>query len=64
LALPFFIFLFPTSGGEIGAHHLALYLGILLVALVWLKHIPNIKRILAGTEHRFGSRKGGEGGNG
>jgi glycerol-3-phosphate acyltransferase PlsY len=64
LSLPFFMFLFPTSGGEIGKHHLALYLGILLVALVWLKHIPNIRRILAGTEHRFGSRRGGEGGHG
>jgi glycerol-3-phosphate acyltransferase PlsY len=57
LALPFFIFLFPTSGGEIGTHHLALYLAIFLVALLWIKHIPNIKRILAGTENRLGAQK-------
>jgi glycerol-3-phosphate acyltransferase PlsY len=29
------------------------YLALALAVLVWVKHIPNIKRIAAGTENRF-----------
>jgi glycerol-3-phosphate acyltransferase PlsY len=30
-----------------------LWLAVALAVLVWVKHIPNIKRIAAGTESRF-----------
>lgn len=58
-SLPLFIFLVPTSKGEIGNRHWVLYLALLLVVVLWVKHIPNIKRILAGTESKF-NPKGGE----
>ncbi|WP_437708654.1 glycerol-3-phosphate 1-O-acyltransferase PlsY [Sorangium sp. So ce448] len=53
LALPLFLWLL----GERGAP--ALSLSLLLAALVWLKHIPNIRRMLAGTESTisFGRRR-------
>ncbi|HXC63556.1 MAG TPA: glycerol-3-phosphate acyltransferase, partial [bacterium] len=35
-----------------------LWLACALALLVWVKHIPNIQRILAGTEHRFGRGAG------
>lgn len=31
-------------------------LALVLVALIWLKHLPNIRRLLAGTEPRIGRR--------
>jgi glycerol-3-phosphate acyltransferase PlsY len=34
-----------------------LALALLLALLVWLRHLPNIRRILAGTESRFGRKK-------
>ncbi|WP_437850675.1 glycerol-3-phosphate 1-O-acyltransferase PlsY [Sorangium sp. So ce363] len=56
LALPLFLWLL----GERGAP--ALCLSLLLAALVWLKHIPNIRRMLAGTESTisFGRRRDDE----
>jgi glycerol-3-phosphate acyltransferase PlsY len=30
------------------------WLALVLAAVVWVRHIPNIKRILSGTEPRFG----------
>jgi glycerol-3-phosphate acyltransferase PlsY len=33
-----------------------LALACLLALFVWLRHIPNIKRILAGTENKFGKK--------
>ncbi len=56
LALPLFLWLL----GEREAP--ALCLSLLLAALVWLKHIPNIRRMLAGTESTisFGRRRDGE----
>jgi glycerol-3-phosphate acyltransferase PlsY len=35
-----------------------LWLACALALLVWIKHIPNIRRILAGTENRFGRGAG------
>jgi glycerol-3-phosphate acyltransferase PlsY len=32
------------------------WLGVVLAVFVWLRHIPNIKRILSGTENRFGKK--------
>ena len=32
------------------------WLALVLAVVVWVKHIPNIKRILAGTESRFGKQ--------
>ncbi|MFC1517697.1 glycerol-3-phosphate 1-O-acyltransferase PlsY [Candidatus Margulisiibacteriota bacterium] len=32
-------------------------LGVFAVAFVWYKHIPNIKRLLNGTENKLGSKK-------
>lgn len=53
LALPLFLWLL----GERAAP--ALCLSLLLAGLVWLKHIPNIRRMLAGTENTisFGKRR-------
>ena len=34
-----------------------LWLAVALALVVWIRHIPNIKRILAGTENRFGKKK-------
>ena len=33
-------------------------LALLLAVLVWARHIPNLRRIAAGTEHRFGGPGG------
>jgi len=47
-SVPFWLWLFglvTTSG-----------LGVLLAALVWLRHAANIRRILAGTESRIGQK--------
>ncbi|WP_437275298.1 glycerol-3-phosphate 1-O-acyltransferase PlsY [Sorangium sp. So ce375] len=56
LALPLFLWLL----GELYAP--VLCLSLLLAALVWLKHIPNIRRMLAGTENTisFGRRRDAE----
>lgn len=56
LALPLFLWLL----GEREAP--ALCLSLLLAALVWLKHIPNLRRMLAGTENTisFGRRRDDE----
>ena len=34
------------------------FLGVLLFVAIFLKHIPNIKRLLTGTESKFGEKKG------
>jgi glycerol-3-phosphate acyltransferase PlsY len=54
MALPLFIYLLPTGSGQLG--HLSLGLAVILASSVWIKHIPNIRRILAGTENRIGSK--------
>lgn len=36
-----------------------LWLAVALGLVVWIRHIPNIKRILAGTENKFGKKKAG-----
>lgn len=33
-----------------------MYLALILVAFVWVRHIPNIQRILNGTENKFGKK--------
>jgi glycerol-3-phosphate acyltransferase PlsY len=33
------------------------WLALALAVLVWVKHIPNLKRILAGTENKVGAKK-------
>jgi glycerol-3-phosphate acyltransferase PlsY len=47
--------------GELGASPPApgqfFYLSLLLTIFIWVRHIPNIKRILAGTENKFGKAK-------
>jgi len=40
------------GGWALGARPV-FYLALTLALLVWLKHVPNIKRIAAGTESRF-----------
>jgi len=35
-----------------------LWLAVALAAVVWVRHIPNIRRILDGTENKFGKKKG------
>ncbi len=42
------------SGAGMGAN---LYLGLALATFVWVRHIPNIKRILNGTENKFFGEK-------
>ncbi|MBU0581002.1 MAG: glycerol-3-phosphate 1-O-acyltransferase PlsY [Candidatus Margulisbacteria bacterium] len=34
-----------------------LVVAVLGVVFIWIKHIPNIKRLLAGTENKIGSKK-------
>jgi glycerol-3-phosphate acyltransferase PlsY len=34
-----------------------LWLAVALALVVWVRHIPNIKRIAAGTENKFGKKK-------
>ncbi|MXU66796.1 glycerol-3-phosphate 1-O-acyltransferase PlsY [Rhodobacteraceae bacterium KN286] len=36
----------------------AVWLGIVLAVLVWVRHAPNIRRLLAGTEPRIGAKSG------
>lgn len=39
-------------------YRLELYvIAFLLMVLAWIRHKENIKRLLAGTENRFGSNK-------
>lgn len=32
------------------------WLGLALAAFIWVRHIPNIRRILSGTENKFGKK--------
>jgi glycerol-3-phosphate acyltransferase PlsY len=47
--------------GEVGALPPApgqvFYLALALTLFIWLRHIPNMKRILAGTENKLGKKK-------
>jgi glycerol-3-phosphate acyltransferase PlsY len=45
---------FDAAREETWATRPVLCLAMVLALLVWLKHVPNIKRILAGTENRIG----------
>jgi glycerol-3-phosphate acyltransferase PlsY len=47
-----------ARGGWGPAARPVLWLACVLALLVWVKHIPNIQRILAGTEIRFGRGAG------
>ncbi len=49
----------PAAGTGWIAGRPVLALGMGLAALVWLRHVPNIRRILAGTENRVGAGGGG-----
>ncbi|WP_437934631.1 glycerol-3-phosphate 1-O-acyltransferase PlsY [Sorangium sp. So ce341] len=55
LALPALLWLLGERGAPV------LCLSLLLCAFIWLKHIPNLRRILAGTESTlsFGKRPDG-----
>lgn len=58
LALPLLIAAWDEGGGK-GSP--VLVLSALLALVIWLRHITNIKRILAGTESRFAvDKKGGK----
>lgn len=48
--------LFPLLGSRLGGYHGSLEVTIMCTAsiLIILKHHTNIRRLLAGTEHRFG----------
>lgn len=68
LAVSRFVSLASLSGAAIGlvllaafvfwGNYPAVYLiyGVAAVALIWLRHIDNIQRLLAGTERRIGQR--------
>lgn len=68
LALSRFVSLASLSGAAIGlalltgfvlwGHYPAAYLayGVAAAALIWLRHIDNIQRLLAGTERKLGQR--------
>jgi glycerol-3-phosphate acyltransferase PlsY len=43
-----------VRGGETGPVVFAFIIG----ALIWFTHIPNIKRLMAGTENKFGKKTG------
>lgn len=42
--------------GESGPGERTLWLGVLLCIFIWVRHIPNIRRIMAGTENRLGKK--------
>lgn len=46
----------PLAWQQHGAGAPVFWLGLGLAVLIWVKHIPNIKRILAGTESRIGGK--------
>ncbi len=56
LVLPALVIVWGETGGE---GHPVLVLALILAVVVWVRHIPNIKRMLAGTESRFGRPKQG-----
>ncbi|MGH7441781.1 MAG: glycerol-3-phosphate 1-O-acyltransferase PlsY [bacterium] len=46
-----------TPGGSWAESRPVLCLGLALAVLIWLRHIPNLRRILKGTENRVGTKK-------
>jgi glycerol-3-phosphate acyltransferase PlsY len=55
LALPLGVWLLAEGGrGPMITWQPVLWLSLVLAAFVWITHIPNIKRILAGTENQLG----------
>lgn len=53
-SFPFFAWFFPRNGPR-PAFFMAVQIAVALLIIV--KHHPNIRRLLAGTEHRFGAPK-------
>lgn len=52
-ALPLAMWYHAERGEGSGGLGANLYLGLALTVFVWLRHLPNIKRILSGTENKF-----------
>ena len=55
-ALPLAMWYYGEAGAAPPAPGQIFWLGVVLAIFVWLRHIPNIKRILAGTENKFGKK--------
>lgn len=55
-ALPVLVWYYHEGGVTPPEPGQFFYLALTLAAFVWLRHIPNIKRILAGTENKFGKK--------
>ncbi len=57
LALPPLLIFYTEAGRAGGRGEPVFWLALALAAFIWIKHIPNIRRILAGTENRLGGGK-------
>jgi glycerol-3-phosphate acyltransferase PlsY len=55
-ALPVLVWYYRESGDSPPEPGRFFYLSLVLAAFIWLKHIPNIRRIMAGTENKFGKK--------
>jgi glycerol-3-phosphate acyltransferase PlsY len=55
-ALPFFVWYYHEAGESPPEPGRFFYLSLVLAAFIWLKHIPNIRRIMAGTENKLGRK--------
>jgi len=56
-ALPLAMLYYGEAGAPQPLPGQVFWLGVVLALFVWLRHIPNIKRIMAGTENKFGKMK-------
>jgi glycerol-3-phosphate acyltransferase PlsY len=56
-ALPLAMLYYGEAGAPRPLPGQVFWLGLVLALFVWLRHIPNIKRIMAGTENKFGKKK-------
>ena len=55
-ALPGLVWYYGEQGAAPPAPGQFLYLALLLAIFIWARHIPNIKRIMAGTENKLGKK--------
>jgi glycerol-3-phosphate acyltransferase PlsY len=55
-ALPPLVCYYQEQGALPPAPGQFFYLSLLLAVFIWVRHIPNLRRIVAGTENKFGKK--------